>query len=622
MCPGYAKHTHTPDQHLSEEAEGLRRRQSTAAQAAISHRAPDLHYRQLHQSTPELSLTDLVENDLPATDGEANVLLQGLEAEQSVETAWNSIADFGMAASPAATYSNSVIHYSSGFSASSELSSVPRLVRQADIWGPSLAGTISKASWPSSTDMAQTEPEVRINQGARVPTKIMNDYSSMLVEFYFKEVAALFSCYDSQLNPFRSTVSKLWKSSTSVFYVVQSMAAACLTDVFPNLHAVGAQMRDKAAACIEADIRESKVDAGSLLTLIMLGLSASWHRANDLGQKEFEYARTIMQAIQMGEIPSVLENNNTRNLQFFQEAMIYWEMLLSYVSDITMPLPPSQYQGPALPDTVKPSQALEPSFPHPWTGVAREAQAMVFEVGRLVRQERHRIRNRPFFTSLSDIDTSRKALDTAAALACRLRNLKFPAEEAVVSPGDAQTPVTHLLTIAEVYRLTGLLQLYRVFPDLLATQEEDDEEQSDPHSAWKISEESIYSRLTELALEIVDLLRTIPTESRTRCVQPFLLVASASELRTSPSFEYPGGSGVAGCDSNELSCPVSTSIQVLEARKFVIGRLSTFEHVLPAKPIRQMVEIVKHTWDQLDMGLANVYWMDVMIEKGWETTMG
>lgn len=29
------------------------------------------------------------------------------------------------------------------------------------------------------------------------------------------------------------------------------------------------------------------------------------------------------------------------------------------------------------------------------------------------------------------------------------------------------TPVWHLLTMAEVYRCTGLMQLYRVFPDLL-----------------------------------------------------------------------------------------------------------------------------------------------------------
>jgi hypothetical protein len=63
-------------------------------------------------------------------------------------------------------------------------------------------------------------------------------------------------------------------------------------------------------------------------------------------------------------------------------------------------------------------------------------------------------------------------------------------------------------------------------------------------------------------------------------------------------------------------------MDVLQARKFVIGRLSTFEHVLPAKPIRQMLDIVTETWHRIDLGLQNEYWMDVMIEKGWETMMG
>lgn len=578
--------------------------------------------------TSRQSLSILTGHDVPPIDDQENLVFHDLELDHDVDIPWHTMTDLEVTGSDLTSYGSSTVRYDPAFPdpafpAPLEETSERTLVQQQDLWSLSPAGGVPRDSvWRAARSSSQAETEVRISQEANVPTKMMNDYSSMLVEFYFKEVAALFSCYDSQLNPFRTTVSKLWKSSTSVFYVVQSMAAACLTDVFPNLHAVGAQMRDKAAACVEADIQESKVDTGSLLTLIMLGLSASWHRANDLGQKEFEYARTIMHAIQMGRFPSILENNSGRNLQFFQEAMIYWEMLLSYVSDVTLPLPPPEIQGPALPDKSRSSQALEPSYPHPFTGVARDAQTLVFEVGRLVRQERLRIRNRPCFTSMSDIAESRRALDSATALASRLRSLHLPTVEAVISPGDAQTPVAHLLTIAEVYRLTGLLQLYRVFPDLLAMQEEDDEEHAESSCAWNISEEKIYRKVTGLALEITDLLRTIPSGSRTRCVQPLLLVAAAGELR---AFTSPGSithSGITGGDSHELPSTASTSIQMLEARKFIIGRLSTFEHVLPAKPIRQMVEIVKHTWDRLDMGLPNVYWMDVMIEKGWETTLG
>ncbi|ETI21499.1 hypothetical protein G647_07846 [Cladophialophora carrionii CBS 160.54] len=429
------------------------------------------------------------------------------------------------------------------------------------------------------------------------PGRPLNDLGSMLVEYYFKEVAGLFSCYDSPLNPFRTSISRLWRSSVAVTYTVQSMAAAFLTDVCPTLRSTGFRMREKAAACVEADMRLSKVDTGTFLVLIMLGLSASWHQPNDLGRKEFEKASIA----------------NGRNLQFFHEAMIYWEMLMSYVSDIAMP-PSQSLSLQTMRSEQDYSDIGQPSFPHPWTGVAREAQSIVFEIGRLVRRERLRMRNPPFFTSVADLDTGQKAFNTAVILAYRLLNLKLPTEATIVNPGDAQTPVRHLLTIAEAYRLAGLLQLYRVFPDISQGRE------TRLGRSPCISDQS--RNLSRMALEITGLLRTIPIESRTRCVQPFLLVAAASELRPEASEEVSPPSEHHNSAPDDASA-LATAIEVLEARKFVIGRLSTFAHVLPAKPIRQMMEIVKHTWDRMDMGQANVYWMDVMmIEKGWETTMG
>jgi hypothetical protein len=450
----------------------------------------------------------------------------------------------------------------------------------------------------------------------------MNNYSSLLVEYYFKEVAGIFSCYDSHLNPFRSTVSKLWQTSNSVFYVLQSMSAACFSDVVPSMHAVGFKMRRAAMACIETDIRDSKVETGSLLTLIMLGLSASWHNPEDVGREQFEHARTIMGTLSTGHTPAFLEVNNKRNLQFFQEAMIYWEMLLSYVSDVSMPIP--LRQEPDIPG-YEYNNMLEPSFPHPWTGVAREAQVLVFEVGRLVRKERQRIKNRPLFTSLADIDESYKVINSAEELALKLQKLQLPPEQAIVSPGDAQTPVQHLLTIAELYRLTGLLQLYRVFPDLLADYgggaTQLDLDFYEPH---KVSTDGINQRLTSFAVEIVDLLRTLPIESATKCVQPFFFVAVASELRMPPMPEaLPASTKLLNDDADPTTDETGPSaVAVLAARKFVISRLSTFEHVLPAKPLRQIIQIVTLTWEQIDQGMADVYWMDVMTEKGWETTLG
>jgi hypothetical protein len=85
-------------------------------------------------------------------------------------------------------------------------------------------------------------------------SKSLTDQSSFLVEYYFKEVAGLFSCYDGRLNPFRSNVSQLWASSAAIYYTVQSMAAACLVDVMPNIEAKGLEFRNKATAAIDLNL--------------------------------------------------------------------------------------------------------------------------------------------------------------------------------------------------------------------------------------------------------------------------------------------------------------------------------------------------------------------------------
>ncbi|KAK5189189.1 hypothetical protein LTR99_006126 [Exophiala xenobiotica] len=554
---------------------------------------------------------DIFNFDLPSTDSAFGEPWPSVEDPDFNDIRSNSLEDtvFHLPSDVSATTASTAAPISDHHSNSSR-----SLVRRGQ--SRSLSTRKSKRpAEPSSQNQEQTDRPAN-------PSRGMNNYSSLLVEYYFKEVAGIFSCYDSHLNPFRSTVSKLWQTSNSVFYVLQSMSAACLSDVVPSMHAVGFKMRRAAMACIETDIRDSKVETGSLLTLIMLGLSASWHNPEDVGREQFEHARTIMGALSTGHTPAFLEVNNKRNLQFFQEAMIYWEMLLSYVSDVSMPIPVTQ--EPDIPD-YEYNNMLEPSFPHPWTGVAREAQVLVFEVGRLVRKERQRIKNRPLFTSLADIDESYKVINSAEELALKLQKLQLPPEQAIVSPGDAQTPVQHLLTIAELYRLTGLLQLYRVFPDLLADYGGGATQLAlDFYEPHKVSTDGINQRLTSFAVEIVNLLRTLPIESATKCVQPFFFVAVASELRMPPMPEsLPASNKLMDDDADPTTDETGPSaVAVLAARKFVISRLSTFEHVLPAKPLRQMIQIVTLTWEQIDQGMADVYWMDVMTEKGWETTLG
>jgi hypothetical protein len=64
------------------------------------------------------------------------------------------------------------------------------------------------------------------------------------------------------------------------------------------------------------------------------------------------------------------------------------------------------------------------------------------------------------------------------------------------------------------------------------------------------------------------------------------------------------------------------AIEVSRTRKFILGRLTSFLHVLPPKPIHVCLKLVNEVWKRLDAGDDDAYWVDVMIEKGWETTMG
>ncbi|PKY02116.1 hypothetical protein P168DRAFT_292221 [Aspergillus campestris IBT 28561] len=473
----------------------------------------------------------------------------------------------------------------------------------------------------------------------------LNNPSWTLIEYYFKEVAALFSTYDSQMNPFRTTVSRLWGSSLAMCKTMQSMAAATLVNDFPHFGPLGRQMRNEA---VDVITKEPSLDDKSLLALLMLGQTASWHDSTDLGISFFNLLRDHLDSK-----PSVTRDpGRSNNHQFFEEALVYWEMLLSFVADDA-----TVRSGPSTAGTGE-SLVLQ-RVPHPWTGIARDTQSTMQEVGRLVRRERKRIRARRF-TSHGEVTQARRALEKARELEERLLGFAHPAEAEIVSPGDDETPVWHLLTMAEVYRCTGLMQLYRAFPDLLQRRLPRSPPSSssvpfpdpflsvdvdtDPATAWFCDPSHLPTPegtnpanppptdepppdasyhdtwLTEFALTTLSRLKTIPLESRTRCLQPFLLVAASSELRL-PRSDDPSVDAPHGCDEHGPSIS-SHAIEVSRTRRFVLGRLTSFLHVLPPKPIQVCLQLVEEVWRRMDAGEVEAYWMDVMIEKGWETTMG
>ena len=448
---------------------------------------------------------------------------------------------------------------------------------------------------------------------ANAPTmgQALHDHTTVLVEYYFKEVCGMMSCYDSQLNPYRTTISSAWSGSPSLYYVTQSMAAACLSEVSPRLGSLVPQLQSQAISCLSQEVQERQVDTASLLALVMLGMSLSWHDPGQVGHLQFKVLTHIIQ-------PQALDDNispiTKQKRVFFYNSLVYWQMLLSFVTDV------EPMQG--VPATHQPKELR---LPHPQTGIGVEVQILVARVGSLVRRERKRILSHSF-ASKHDVHEAARSILEAERLQSQLCNIQMPYAGAVADSGDELTPVDHLLKVAEAYRCIGLLQLYRNFPVLLSShmypEQPPREAFSDlPLHVLAVAQKNAWQ--TRFALHVIDLIKDIPLSSRSRSIQPLLLVSICSELSLGHDSlpvgaQSPTQSTAIGPQTRSLV----SDLDILCARRFVISRLSEFEHMLAARPIRQMLVLCKETWDRMDRERQDVYWMDVMMEKGYETLMG
>ncbi|UPK90720.1 hypothetical protein LCI18_001655 [Fusarium solani-melongenae] len=448
------------------------------------------------------------------------------------------------------------------------------------------------------------------NMGIVSPTRPLNDPVSILVEFYFKETAQLFSCYDSSMNPFRTTVSRLWNSSPLLYKTLSSMAAASLVNDFPQLTALGKQLRKEAIEMLD---KGSGPDHDLLLAMLMLGGSASWHNPRDLGLPFFNRARRKLASMST----AVFERHGV-DYHFFHQSMTYWEMLLPYVAE---------------------NDELDASIDEP---TFIQGCTTVHFVGRLIRKQRkmafsHR------FTSLSHIKQLEKDLTAASELEQYLCSLSHPVETTVLDTEDRNTPVWHLLTLAKAYRSTRLIQLYHIFPDLLnhrlVREGLLNPDLNDDHGPDSTSSSYQLRRdwLTSYAVQALNLMKSIPLESGRRNFQPFILVSLSSELRMSPPPVDTDNSGPGACIADEIAGFTSQAIEVSKMRHFIKSRLNSFLHTLPPRPIHVYLDIVNETWRIMDErarlvsitgsnsgtfeSCEDVYWMDVMIQNGWETTM-
>ena len=213
----------------------------------------------------------------------------------------------------------------------------------------------------------------------------------MLVEYYFSYVCQIFSSFDGTLNPFRSTVGRLWDGSAPIYYAIQSMAAAYLANHFPRMSPVGIQMQRETYRSLYQVPQGSRDPSDSLdktlLTVLLVGQTTAWHDPKDLGLVHLKTAKRLNRRRLEQQIGAV-DNRARRQNDFFEQCILYWDMLAGFVEDDIDEFGFEEC------DSASPSSDAGTStddkgriFPHPWTGVAPNVQKLFAKVGRLIRNK-------------------------------------------------------------------------------------------------------------------------------------------------------------------------------------------------------------------------------------------
>jgi hypothetical protein len=338
-----------------------------------------------------------------------------------------------------------------------------------------------------------------------------------------------------------------------------------------------------------------------LLAILLLGPTVSWHNAGDLGFDYLNFARELINA-KLSQPISTTNTNNKALEQFFMHAMIYWEMMIAFVDSRDDAAPPDQAILEANLQQLNLGASASSIFfretvkPHPWTGIAPHVQMLFAEVGRIMRR---RVRSsQASFATQSEIQwavTVEKALVAAM----------IPTVDDVSDSEDLNTPEDHFIQLAEAYRCAGLLQLYHVFPTVLAKRMLDsvldgDAMSTDAQERYRIN----------LALHTLGLVEALPISSGTSCLHPILVLTAGSELRFRSDTATP--------EIEDLNIDQRVAV----GREFAEKRLSDLALRLPQQPFLRMLDIMKETWLQMDLFNLQVHWMQVMYERGWETIMG
>lgn len=501
----------------------------------------------------------------------------------------------------------------------------------------------------AETHLAMTTTIQNFEYCTQIPSTITH-LPSVLITQWFKSVCGVWSAYDSEMNLNRQLATSLWSESESVSACLQSMSASFLATRIPYLRDTSLTMMKSATKAIHSELVVAKsykfvnsIPTGLLFSLFCLGTTLCWIEAGQLGIPFLRAAKSLLDQINRQD--PVLGRVDSELLDFFNKSWVYCDMLLSVVSYDYAQFPMDEEMG--LPPGSPPGVASKRTddIPHPWTGISTAASTLFTRAIRLCRSFRHNVRKQA--PTPTDIETVLRQMEEAPKIEEQLLQLEYDTVVPMSETGDQHTPCVHLVKVAEAYRIAALLQLYQTFPDLVALRIPDSSSSRRGPVPWD-------EWIVPLSLRLIDILEHIPPESGSRMVQPLLCITASTGLRldvpadvwrsglqtqATATTDIPLGVHQENCDVAEFmnqldgvdqtvtspSMPSQLSIDVGNARAFILTRLNMLENTLPPKPIIMARSLVQAIWAAYDAempGCNSVHWVDVMEAQNLRSFFG
>ncbi|KAL3472859.1 fungal-specific transcription factor domain-containing protein [Aspergillus californicus] len=492
------------------------------------------------------------------------------------------------------------------------------------------------------------EPDMTLNQVLLGPlnTELANspaewmewfDFSSLedqdtrISRHYFVRVCRINSCFDSEINFFRVEVANMMASCPLIYHCVLSMSAAHLTAVKEDMVATALDHRTKAISCLKSEIAHMEDNSVTknplevLLGSVLLGMTDGWHNPAFLGTSHLHEARILFPRwiFAAGKATPSTTYCSPRVRSFICGAMAYWEAMSCFVMNQSL-------DSIAYLDVICQNPDTPIHYPNPWTGVCTPLFVHLARTGTLARL-------RSMLRQLASITTSREVhkhmesnlLRSARQTEAALLEYRVPGKDTIEDTADPLTPVKHLQRLAQVYRLSAMIELYRNFPELLA---------EDCHGQPSSAPTGLTTtgKIVAMATSTLTLIAAIPATSGVNCLLTMPLIIAGSTLQSTQKQQPRELHGATAWDviSAEI-VSVSCQADVYSYwRDLVRGRLQAILQYVGIPTISRATEILEKVWTRSDVQAVGdfpggghvapgfVQWIEVMTEEKLEAMYG